>query len=136
MPRVSKSSPAWRLLGMDLAEVRPGLAVMEIACRDELLNSQGVMHGGFVSALADTAMARAMATVLPERARHATFDLKMSFISSVRPGEKLRALGKVLHHGRSTGVAECRVECGKRLVATATASFMIQAAGGDSADAD
>jgi acyl-CoA thioesterase len=120
---------------MDMAEARRGTAVMELACRDELLNSQGVMHGGFVSTLADSAMARAMATVLPEGVKHFTFDLKMSFVSAVRPGEKVRATGKVLHRGRRTGVAECRVECGKRLVATATASFIIQAGGGDSAGA-
>ena len=133
---VRKSSPAWRLLGMDMAETRRGLAVMEIACREELLNSQGVMHGGFISTLADSAMARAMATVVPAGGRHSTFDLKMNFVSAVRAGEKVQATGKVLHHGRRTGVAECRVVCGERLVATATASFMIQAPGGDSASAD
>jgi acyl-CoA thioesterase len=121
---------------MDMAEARRGAVVMEMACRDELLNSQGVLHGGFVSTLADSAMARAMATVLPDGSRHFTFDLKMSFVSAVKRGEKVRAVGKVLHHGRRTGVAECRIECGNRLVATATASFIIQADGGDSADAD
>jgi len=120
---------------MDLAETRRGLAVMEIACREDLLNSQGVMHGGFVSTLADSAMARAMASVLPDGSRHSTFDLKLNFISAVKPGEKVRATGKVLHLGRRTGVAEARVVCGERLVATATASFIIQAVGGDSADA-
>jgi acyl-CoA thioesterase len=121
---------------MDMAETRRGLAVIEIACREELLNSQGVMHGGFISTLADSAMARAMATVVPEGARHSTFDLKMNFVSAVKSGEKVRAKGTVLHHGRRTGVVECRVECGERLVATATASFIIQAPGGDSASAD
>src|SRR5437868_7793596 len=94
MPKVTKASPAWRLLGMDMAETRRGVAVMEIACREELLNSQGVMHGGFVSTLADSAMARAMSTVLPEESRHFTFDLKMSFVSAVKLGEKVRAVGK------------------------------------------
>jgi uncharacterized protein (TIGR00369 family) len=133
---VRKTSPAWRLLGMDMAETRRGMAVMEIACREELLNSQGVMHGGFISTLADSAMARAMATEVPEGGRHSTFDLKVNFISTVKAGEKVRATGKVLHRGRRTGVAECHVTCGERLVATATASFMIQAPGGDSASAD
>jgi acyl-CoA thioesterase len=117
---------------MDMVETRRGLAVMEIACREELLNSQGVMHGGFISTLADSAMARAMASVLPDGARHSTFDLKMNFITAVEPGEKVRATGKVLHHGRRTGVAECQVTSGDRLVATATSSFIIQAPGGDS----
>jgi acyl-CoA thioesterase len=121
---------------MDLADARRGMAVMEVACREELLNSQGVMHGGFVSTLADTAMARAMATVLPENSRHQTFDLKMSFVSAVKPGEKARAVAKVIHQGRRTGVAECQIHCGERLVATATASFIIQPGGGDSADAN
>jgi len=41
-------------------------------------------------------------------------------------GEHLRAVARVLHSGRRTGVAECRVEGEDgRLVATATASFIV-----------
>ena len=48
--------------------------------------------------------------------------------------EILRAIN-VAYPGEEGIVAEARVVCGERLVATATASFIIQAVGGDSADA-
>jgi uncharacterized protein (TIGR00369 family) len=41
-------------------------------------------------------------------------------------GEHLQAVARVLHSGRRTGVAECRIEGEDgRLVATATASFIV-----------
>jgi uncharacterized protein (TIGR00369 family) len=65
--------------------------------------------------------------VLPDGERHFSFDLKTSFISPGRIGEPLEAVGTVLHSGRRTGVAECRVTAGgNRLVATATATFIVK----------
>ena len=78
----------------------------------------------------DSAMARAMSTALPDGTRQVSFDLKVNFINVARPGERLRATGRVLHAGHRTGVAECRVEGpGRTLVATATASFAISSEG-------
>jgi uncharacterized protein (TIGR00369 family) len=75
-------------------------------------------------------MARAMTTRLAEGARALSFDLKVNFINLARPGDRLRASARVLHAGRRTGVAECRVEGpGRRLVATATGSFSITSEG-------
>jgi uncharacterized protein (TIGR00369 family) len=123
-------SPAWKFLGIELLEAGEGRAVVEMDAREQMANSLGVVHGGFIATICDSAMARAMSTALPEGARQVSFDLKVNFINVARPGERLRATGRVLHAGRRTGVAECRVEGpGRTLVATATGSFSISSEG-------
>jgi len=123
-------SGAWKFLGIELVEATKGRAVVEMEAREQMANSLGVVHGGFIATICDSAMARAMGTALPAGARQVSFDLKVNFINVARPGERLRATGRVLHAGRRTGVAECRVEGpGRTLVATATGSFAITSEG-------
>ena len=119
-------SAAAEWLGIEVASALDGEAVLELATRPEMANRAQVVHGGFIALLADSAMGRATSTLLPEGERHFSFDLKLSFIAPGRIGERLRAVARVLHRGRRTGVAECRVEGEDgRLVATATATFMV-----------
>ena len=120
-------SPAIDWLGIELVSAAGGEAVLRMPTRPEMGNRAGVVHGGFIALLADSAMGRAMASVLPDGERHFSFDLKISFIAPGRIGPDLRAVARVLHSGRRTGVAECQVsDDGGRLVATATASFIVQ----------
>ena len=125
-------SAAVRWLGIETVSSGDGEAVLEMPTREEMGNRSGVVHGGFISLLADSAMGRALATLLPEGDKHFSFDLKVSFISPGQLGERLRAAARVLHSGRRTGVAECHVhsEAG-RLVATATGSFILQTPEGE-----
>lgn len=119
-------SPAWRFMGLEVLDLAEGRAVIGMPAREEMTNFQGVVHGGFISMLADSAMGRAMAGALPEGERHFTFDLKMNFVNYARASEYLRATGTVIHAGRRTGVVECRIEGDDgRLIATATASFSV-----------
>jgi uncharacterized protein (TIGR00369 family) len=118
-------SPAWRWLGVRLLEAEPGQTLLGMRVTEEMRNHVGVCHGGFLSALADSAMGSAMATVLPEGERHLSFDLKLSFMKPVQVGQEVRATGTVVHSGRRTGVCEARLEVGGDLVGTASASFIL-----------
>ena len=135
---MSKSvvSPAWGWLGISEVSQEDGVAVVEMTPTGDMANSMGLVHGGMISALADSAMGRALRTIKPEVVRSMSFDLKLSFISAAKVGETLRATGRVVHGGRRTAVTECRVEVapspappgergGPRLVATASATFAI-----------
>ena len=51
-----------RWLGLEVAEVRPGVAIVRLAVRDEMLNGFGVCHGGVTFSLADSALAFASNT--------------------------------------------------------------------------
>jgi uncharacterized protein (TIGR00369 family) len=124
--RAAASSAAAAWLGIEVASTNEREAVLVMPTRPEMGNRADVVHGGFIALLADSAMGRAMSTVLPDGERHYSFDLKLSFISTGRIGERLAAVARVLHSGRRTGMAECRVEGEDgRLVATATATFIV-----------
>jgi acyl-CoA thioesterase len=119
------AATAW--LGAELVSAAGGEAVVTMPTRAEMANRREVVHGGFIAFLADSAMGSAMSSVLPDGERHYSFDLKLSFIATGRIGERLTAVARVLHSGRRTGVAECRVEGEDgRLVATATATFIVK----------
>lgn len=120
-------SPAATWLGLEVVAAGDGEATVEMPTRPEMGNRAHVVHGGFIALLADSAMGRALGTLLPPGERHYSFDLKLSFIATGRLGERLRAAAKVIHHGRRTAVTECRVQGEDgRLVATATATFIIR----------
>ena len=102
-----------------------GSALVEMTPTEEMANAAGFCHGGMISTLADVAMARSVRTV-PGIVRQVSFDLKLTFISAARLGETLRATGRVIHAGKRTAVAECRVEGpGGKLVATASGTFVV-----------
>jgi uncharacterized protein (TIGR00369 family) len=119
-------SRAWEWLGLKLVETGEGTAVVDMATTDDMANHSGFVHGGMISTLADSAMGRSLRTLSPGVVRAMSFDLKLNFINAAKVGEILRATGHVIHAGRRTAVAECRVEGGDgRLVATASATFAV-----------
>lgn len=113
---------AWA--GLRTVSMGDGEAVLELTARAEMTNHQGTVHGGVVALLADATMGRAVASTLPDRTRQANFDLKVTFIRAAHAGSVLQARAHLLHRGRRTGVADCRIEDERgRLIATATATF-------------
>ncbi len=128
MSETVKSPPsrAWAWLGLRLVETGEGTAVVEMTTTEDMANHSGFVHGGMISTLADSAMGRSVRTLNPGVVRAMSFDLKLNFINAAKVGENLRAIGHVIHAGRRTVVAECRVEGGDgRLVATGSATFAV-----------
>jgi len=123
---VGTISPAWAWLGLVDVAQEEGVAVVDMTPTEEMANSAGFVHGGMISALADSAMGRSLRTIKPGVTRSMSFDLKLSFINAAKVGERLRATGRVVHAGRRTAVTECRIQGpGGRLVATASGTFAI-----------
>jgi acyl-CoA thioesterase len=115
----------WAFLGIEVVATGEGSATVEMTPTEEMANAAGFLHGGLISTLADIGMARAVRT-LPGISRQASFDLKLTFISPAKLGETLRAMGRVIHAGKRTVVAEGRVEgLDGKLVATASGTFVI-----------
>jgi len=48
---------ATKALGMQVAEVAPGQAVLTMTVRDDMLNGHDICHGGLIATLADSAFA-------------------------------------------------------------------------------
>ncbi len=51
---------ASRGLGMRIEEVGPGFAILSMTVTERMLNGHDICHGGFIFALADSAMAFAV----------------------------------------------------------------------------
>ena len=124
MRAAESAAGAW--LGIETIATSQGEAVLRMPTRAEMDNGEQAVHTGFIALLAGSAMDRAMGTTLQAGGGHEGFDLKLNFVAPGRICEHLQAVARVLHSGRRTGVAECRVEGEDgRLVATATASFIV-----------
>ncbi len=100
--------PFNQFLGMRLVEVREGFARMELPFRVEFIGdpSRPALHGGVISALADTTGGFAVwSQVIDPRGRVSTIDLRVDYL---RPGrsETLVAEAKVVRQGNRVGVVD------------------------------
>jgi uncharacterized protein (TIGR00369 family) len=73
-----------------------------------LCTAGGVLHGGVLMALADSAGAVCAFLNIPEGATTSTIESKTNFLGPVRSGE-VRARSRPLHVGRTTVVVETDV---------------------------
>lgn len=86
----------------------------------ELCTSDGLLHGGTLMALADSAGGACAFLNLPEAAAGtATIESKTNFLGGVRDGRVI-ATARPLHIGSTTMVIETEVRAGDRLVAKVT----------------
>jgi uncharacterized protein (TIGR00369 family) len=82
--------PAWIALapyevylGMSIDEAAAGRAVLSMPFRAIHCQGAGLMHGGAVVSLADTALAIAIKTLLPEGTHFVTREMKLKFHAPV-----------------------------------------------------
>src|SRR5215469_11559744 len=92
----------------ELESVGKGNAVFTMDVKPKHKQLHGVVHGGFLAALADTAAAIAAYSTLPKGTEIATVELKINYMEPV-PGGRVRAEGRVLRTGRNFVVTECEV---------------------------
>ena len=72
-------------------------------------NPIGMVHGGFAATILDSAMGCAVHTTLPARVAYTTLEIKVNFVRPVKTSTGVvRAVGTVLHAGRTTSLAEGR----------------------------
>ena len=104
-------APIQELVGMKLAEVEEGHAVWELVPAEQHYNPIGVAHAGIAATLLDSAMACAVHSTLPLGKGYTTLEFKINLVRGVTlKSGKLRAIGKLVHSGRTTATAEARLE--------------------------
>jgi uncharacterized protein (TIGR00369 family) len=105
------------LLGLEVVSARPEEVEVRLPWRAELCRDGGMLHGGALMALADSAGAHCTFLNLPEGAGGtATIESKTNFFAAVRSGDVI-ARARPLHRGRSTVVIETDLydESGRRV---------------------
>ena len=125
----AQTSPYYQALGMSLAEVEEGRALLRVQVRPEHLNADGIVHGGVLPAIADEAMGNALRTLHGARAQVLTADVHLQYLRPVRAGAALLAEGRVVQAGRRLAFAtvEIREEASGTLVARGSGTFAFQA---------
>lgn len=86
-------------LGIEVGEVGEGRAVATVVATDRHLNPGGTIHGGVIASLVDTAMGRAVRSVLAEDEIPVTIEMKVNFLEAGDPG-LIRATASLIRRGR------------------------------------
>jgi uncharacterized protein (TIGR00369 family) len=97
-------------LGIEPLEIEPAHARGRIVVDRRHLHPGGYVHGGVWTALGDTVAAWVTFRNIPPHHDFTTIELKLNVFSSGLLGDEIVAAATVLHAGRSTVVAEVRIE--------------------------
>jgi uncharacterized protein (TIGR00369 family) len=125
LSRRLRQSNIVKLLGFELEAAEAGRAVLRMRVRPRHKQVHGVVHGGVLAALADTAGGLATYVTLPRGTRLATVEIKINYLEPVDQGT-VRADARVLRKGRNFAVVDCEVLDGTgRLAAKALMTFSV-----------
>ncbi|MGH2711835.1 MAG: hydroxyphenylacetyl-CoA thioesterase PaaI [Actinomycetota bacterium] len=116
--------PVSELLGIEVVEVSAGHAILKAEVLPAHLNQHGTAHGGFMFALADTALAVAANSHGPEAVALAA---SIHFTRPARPGEVLVAEAREVSRTTRSGAYEIMVRSGEDLVALFTGTVFRKA---------
>lgn len=116
---------AW--LGMRLRHRSPERVEVELPVRAELLQEEGVVQGGVLTALADTAAVWLLWPDLPPARTITGLGCSMHFLASATlAGGPLLATATPVRIGGTIAVGESTVHQGDRLVAKGTFTFLLR----------
>lgn len=91
--------PFARLIGIEFEDVKAGSATLALDVREELKQNHGVVHGGVVASLIDSAAAFAVISVLSPDEKATTADLTISYLRPLTKG-RTRCTARIVRAGR------------------------------------
>jgi len=120
------ASPFHTWAGMEVVEASPGRVTVAMRVEERHVNLQGLVHGGMLAILADTACGLSIRSAMEPGRLHVTADLDIHFLAPAKPG-RLVGRGKAITVGRSLAFAEASIEDGEgRLLARAQSRFSVR----------
>ena len=116
--------PYAQLLGIEFEDATRGAATLSMIARPELERFGGIMHGGALASLADSASAFAVLSTLEGGEQTVTVDLTLHYLRPATEG-KLTAHARVLRAGRRVATVSVEIlnESGA-LVVTALTTYL------------
>ena len=128
-PRLQRARNAFarvayaRFVGLELCELKSGDVSVCLDVRDEVKQNHGVVHGGAIASLIDTASAFVILTAIDENERVTTTDLTIHYLRPVTVGRML-ARARIVRGGRRRFVVNVEVENEGALAATAVTGYV------------
>jgi len=119
------NGPYYQLLSMRIVEIRRSYARVEINMEHKHMNPFGIIHGGVISSVLDTAGFWAAYCDLDEDVGFTSMDLNVTFLSMVLEGLVI-VEGKAIKVGRSSCLVEAKAsDPHGKLLAHATSKIML-----------
>lgn len=104
--RMWDEDKASQALGMSLADIGPGFAVLSMTVRADMANGHGMCHGGFMFLLADSAFAFACNS---HNQRAVAAGAEIHFVAPAKVGDVLTARATEQHREGRSGFYDVRV---------------------------
>ncbi|MCZ7415188.1 MULTISPECIES: PaaI family thioesterase [unclassified Streptomyces] len=120
--------PVAQVLGISVVKADPGAVQFTMPVKNFFTNHLGVLAGGILSTLVDSALGCSILSAIPEDKDIVTLDLNVDFLRPVRGEEGLVTVdAEVVHLGRNRGLASCRViDADGRLCAVGKSSCLVR----------
>ncbi len=119
--------PIARLIGAELVSVGEGEALFRCVPDESTYNPIGIVHGGFLCTLLDSAAGCAVHTLLPVGTGYGSIEIKVSFLSPLHASSgPIEARGRALRVGGRVAFAEAHArDQNGELVGHATTSLAL-----------
>jgi acyl-CoA thioesterase len=104
-----ENSPFYRLLGIEIEEVRENYARLSIEINRKHIQFLGTVHGGVITTLADSAAAWAIYGSGDLEGLPVTVEMKINFLKPVKSG-KIFAEAQSVHRGSRIFVSDVEVK--------------------------
>lgn len=125
MRRRLRQNQITKHLGFALAVAERGKVVLRMRVNKKHLQVHGVVHGGVLAALADTAGGLATYMTVSRGTRVATIEMKINYLEAVEGGS-VTAEAIVVRVGRHVAVVDCDItDNAHRLVGKALMTFFV-----------
>lgn len=119
-----EQNPFGELLGLKFQTMEGGKSECLLKVENRLKNPNGVVHGGVIYSMADTAMGGALFSTLSKNETCATIEMNVKYFRAVFEGD-LTCRAQLIHRGRRIGYLESEVFKNEELIAKASATFSI-----------
>ena len=121
------ATAANRFLGTRLIEASLDRTKLELPLSPQFVQEEGVIHGGVIAMLADTASVYLLLPQMRPSQTTTSIEFKLNFLSAARAdGEALTAEAVPVRIGRTIAVCDCEVRQGEILVAKGLFTYLIR----------
>ena len=122
-------SPFLRFVGLEIGTSEGGVGRVSLSVQPHHLQAAGQVHGGLIAVLADTAMFRAVRSLLGPGQRTTTVELKVNFLESASAG-RLTASATVVNRDERLLVGDIEITSDDgRLIAQGLGTFLVMGSG-------
>lgn len=123
-----QSSPVLDLIGPVYLRREGGVTTLALQAQDKHCNSRGVVHGGILATLADTALGYALLLDDPASSGVATVNLSLDYAAAAQRGDWLQAEVQVQRRGSRLAFANCYLTVEGRPIVRASGVFQMLSA--------